>query len=40
MFDKEIVQLLENEPPFDSEDDLESSDEQGIYILIYSTQVL
>jgi len=32
LFDREIVQLLENEPPSDSEDDLESGDEQGIYI--------
>lgn len=32
LFDREIVQLLENEPPYDSEDDLESGDEQGIYI--------
>jgi hypothetical protein len=32
LFDREIVQLLENEPPSDSEDDLESGDEQGICI--------
>ncbi|KAL4098624.1 hypothetical protein QTP88_023188 [Uroleucon formosanum] len=32
LFDREIVQLLEYEPPSDSEDDLESGYEQGIYI--------
>jgi hypothetical protein len=31
LFDREIVQLLENEPPSDFEDDLESGDEHGIY---------
>lgn len=32
LFGREIVQLLENQPPSDSEDDLESGDEQGVYI--------
>jgi len=34
LFDREIVQLLKNEPPSDSKEDLESGDEQGIYIYI------